>query len=122
VEAEQPAHILQIIHMDEQLAWPTMFCVPATGDRRQSGASVFVRDQLELRPVGAAGAALTYIGEKLLLEGGIIAGAENGRDLPLNPAKILQTIGVRPRVGLSKAALVVWHCAPPAVCDRYRLM
>jgi hypothetical protein len=92
------------------------------GDRRQGGASVFVRDQLELRPVGAAGAALTYIGEKLLLEGGIITGADNGRDLPLNPAEIFQTIGVGPSVGLSKAALLVWHCAPPAVCDRYRLL
>ncbi|MGH3926704.1 MAG: hypothetical protein ACRDTT_28220 [Pseudonocardiaceae bacterium] len=72
--------------MDEQLAWPTMFCVPATGDRRQSGTSVFVRDQLELRPVGSVGAALTYLVEELIFEGGIIAGAENGRDLPLNPA------------------------------------
>ena len=70
---------------------------------------MFVWDQPELRPVVAACAALTYAGDETLRKGRIIASRENGPDLPLYTAKVLQTLGGRPWIGLSKA----WHLCTP---------
>jgi len=75
---------------------------------------VLVRDHLELRPIFSARAALLHTSDESFGKGRIISSRTNGHGLPLNPTKILETLGVCPWVGLSKHALrLVQHCAQP---------
>jgi hypothetical protein len=111
---EQPAHSRQSIGTDQQFAGPARPRSRATSNRSERVISVLVRDQLELRPVSAACAALSDTGDELSRKGRIIAAGANGPDLPLKTAKVVQALGVGPRVGLSKAALLlIWHLCTP---------
>jgi hypothetical protein len=86
----------EIIGTDQQFAGPIRLRSLAMSDRRKSVASVLVRDRLEPRPVVAACAAFADTGDEPVRECAIVAGSENGPDLSLNTAKILQPVGVGP--------------------------
>jgi hypothetical protein len=82
---EQSAHILLRLCADQQLR-----------ARCQGAPAAIVRDPVELSPVSAACATLTNAGYESFREERIIARRENRSNLPLNPTKIVEPVGVGP--------------------------